>query len=405
VIINTVRIGPAILKSIRPIVLLLALALVVSAAAPQPASARGLCLILLGCRPDAPVVTPKPPAPDACAPQPRRGNGSFVGIVSEDIFWDSSSYRSCNLNDQAASGVDVLRQAFDWAQIEIARNRYDFSWYDALMAALARRRLGVLPVVFNAPRFRALKRSGSRGAYLPRNRDDFGRFAARLVRRYGTRGSFWRTHAGLPRMPVRAWQIWNEPNVRVYWHSGPDPRSYTRLLDTAARHIRKADRNAEIVTAGIPDSRHGIPLASFVSAMYRAGAKPAFHTLAINAYSARPNGVMGLVRRVRRLMDRHGDRGGSIRVTEFGWSTSGPPSRFRVTPEEQARRVSLAFRGLYANRRRWRVRGVVYYNWRDGKPYPPLYQDFFGLHTGLIDAASRPKPALRAFREIAPRLR
>ena len=62
----------------------------------------------------------------------------------------------------------MLRQTFDWAQIEIARNRYDFSWYDALMADLARRRLGVLPIVFNAPRFRALKRSGSRGAYLPR---------------------------------------------------------------------------------------------------------------------------------------------------------------------------------------------------------------------------------------------
>jgi len=36
-----------------------------------------------------------------------------VGIVSEDIFWNASSYRSCNLNQQAASGVDVVRQTFD----------------------------------------------------------------------------------------------------------------------------------------------------------------------------------------------------------------------------------------------------------------------------------------------------
>jgi hypothetical protein len=394
-----------ILNSVRLIVLLLAVAVVVPAAAPQPASAQGVCFILFGCRPAPPVVTPTPSASDPCAPQPRRGSGSFVGIVSEDTFWDASSYRSCSLNEQGASGVDVMRQTFDWAQIEIARNRYDFSWYDALMADLARRRLGVLPIVFNAPRFRAHKRRSSRGANLPRRRDDFGRFAGRLARRYGPRGSFWRTHPDLPRMPVRAWQIWNEPNLRVYWHSGPSPRSYTRLLQTAARHIRKADRRAEIVSAGIAESRHGIPLAPFVAGMYRAGAKPAFDTLAINAFAARPHGVTNLTRRVRRLMDRHGDRGGAIRVTEFGWSTSGPRSRFRVTPEEQARRISLTLRGLYANRGRWKVRGVVYYNWRDGNPYPPLYQDFFGLHTGLLDAANRPKPGLRAFRKVALRLR
>lgn len=51
-----------------------------------------------------------------------------------------------------------------------------------------------------------------------------------------------------------------------------------------------------------------------------------------------------------------------------------------------------------------RLRGVVYYNWRDGDPYPPLFRDFFGLHTGLLDVNKQPKPAYRAFRELAPRL-
>jgi hypothetical protein len=328
-----------------------------------------------------------------------------VGIVSEDIFWNAGSYRSCTLNDQAASGVDLVRQTFDWAQIEVARNSYDFSWYDALIADLARRRMGVLPIIFNAPRFRALRHAGRRGAYLPRRNIDFGRFAARLVARYGPRGRFWRAHPALPRVPIRAWQIWNEPNLRVYWPSGPNPAAYTRLLKSAASHIRKVDRRAEIVTAGIPDSRHGIPLASYVAGMYRAGAKPAFDTLAINPYSSRPTGVMTMVHRVRRLMDRSGDRGGSIRVSEFGWATGGPRSPYRVGAQEQARRISLTLRGLYASRRRLKLRGVVYYNWRDGQPYPPLYQDFFGLHTGLLDAARQPKPAYRVFRQIAPRLR
>ena len=329
-----------------------------------------------------------------------------MGIVSEDIFWYGASYRGCNLNDQAASGVDVVRQTFDWSQLERSRNRYDFSWYDRWMAEVARRRMEVLPILFNAPRFRSTRALGrGRGAALPRNPEDMGRFAARLVRRYGPRGTFWRRRRDLPRVPVRTWQVWNEPNIRAYWPTGPNPAEYTRLLRATAKHIRRADPRAEIVTAGIPDSALGIPLGRFVRGMYAAGAGPAFDTLAIHAYSSSPTGVPALARRVRRLMDRHGDRRGSLRVTEFGWASSGPRSRFRVTPQEHARRLSWTLRALYGARARLRLRGVVYYSWRDGEPYPPHYRDFSGLHTGLLDASRRPKPAYHAFRAVAPRLR
>ena len=205
-------------------------------------------------------------------------------MVTEDVFWDASGYRGCVLNDQVSSGVGVIRQTFDWSQIEVSRNSYDFSWHDRLMVALAERRLRVLPILFNAPRFRSVGRGGRRrGAYLPRRYGDMGRFAARVVRRYGPRGSFWRAHRGLPKVPIRSWQIWNEPNLRVYWPTGPDPRRYSRLLQVTAREIRKVDRRAEIVTAGIPDSTHGMRMAPFVEGMYRAKAGSAFDTLAINA--------------------------------------------------------------------------------------------------------------------------
>ena len=329
-----------------------------------------------------------------------------MGMVSEDIFWDASGYRGCVLNDQVASGVAVIRQTFDWSRIEISRGSYDFSWLDRLMVALAERRLRVLPILFNAPRFRSAGRGARRrGAYVPSRYGDMGRFAARVVRRYGPRGSFWRAHRELPKVPIRSWQIWNEPNVRVYWPTGPSPRQYTRLLAVTADAIRKVDRGAEIVTAGIPDSTHGMRLAPFVEGMYRARATPAFDTLAINAYSSRAAGVPALVRRARRIMDRNRDRRGALWVTEFGWASGGPRSRFRVTRQEQARRLSWTLRSLYGSRAKLRLRGAVYYNWRDGRPYPPLFQDFFGLHTGLIDVDRRPKPAYWALRHLGPRLR
>ena len=51
-----------------------------------------------------------------------------------------------------------------------------------------------------------------------------------------------------------------------------------------------------------------------------------------------------------------------------------------------------------AARSKLKLRGVVYYAWRDGAPYPPLFKDFWGLHTGLLSLTGSAKPALNAFK-------
>ncbi len=50
------------------------------------------------------------------------------------------------------------------------------------------------------------------------------------------------------------------------------------------------------------------------------------------------------------------------------------------------------------------MRGVVYFNWKDSKPFAGG-SDFFGLHTGLLDIGGRPKPALAAYRRASEALR
>jgi len=115
--------------------------------------------------------------------------------------------------------------------------------------------------------------------------------------------------------------------------------------------------------------------------------------------------VLSLLKSIRKLMNKNGDRRGKIWVTEFGWATGGPKSRFKVGASAQAQRISTSLRSLHRSRGRLGIRGAVYYNWRDGKPYPPLYQDFFGLHTGLLDADGKAKPGLSAFSSAARRLR
>ena len=60
-------------------------------------------------------------------------------------------------------------------------------------------------------------------------------------------GSLWAERPDLPRVPIRAWQIWNEPNLTRYWSEQPFARSYVRLLraaDAALRGGRPAARRS-----------------------------------------------------------------------------------------------------------------------------------------------------------------
>lgn len=331
----------------------------------------------------------------------------FFGMVSEDAYAHPGRYRAAVLNQLARMGVGILRETFDWAAIEPKRGAFNFLPYDSFVGSLAARHMTVLPVLLDPPPYAssAPKHGAQPGTYPPRNDADMAAFAATLVRRYGPRGKFWAEHPELPRVPIRSWQVWNEPSLPAYWPTGPDPAAYTRLLARVGRAIRHLDPGADVVTAGIPNSRLGMPFYQFVQGMYRAGARGAFDTLAIHPYAGDSAGVTAAVNDARQLMDSNGDSSAHIWITELGWADSGPPSSFTVGPMGQASRIRSTLDSLVSLRGQDRIRGVIYFGWRDGAPYAPTFKDFWGLHTGLVTLDGRPKPALRAFAKSVATLR
>jgi hypothetical protein len=327
-----------------------------------------------------------------------RAPAGFVGMTSEDVMAGSPAYRAQTLATQRASGVQLLRQKFDWAIIESSPRHYELGWYDGFVLAAASHGIRVLPVLFNSPGFYARQRGNA--FCPPRRMARMARFARALVRRYGPRGSLWRQNPGVRKLPIRSWQIWNEPNLRVYWCGRPRARAYARMLRIVGKSIRRVHRRAEIVTAGLPDSKltGTVPLRRYIRQLYRGGAKRWFTTLAINSYARDRRELGRLLRGTRRLMNRRGDRRARIWVTELGWGDRGPRHRFIVGSRGQARRIRTSFAYVRRHRKGLRLRGVVYYSWRDSPPYPPTYKDMWGLHTGLLRLDGSPKPAYRAFR-------
>lgn len=341
-------------------------------------------------------------APSAGAALPK----GFVGLSSEDVFAGDSGYRASNLSRQASLGVQLQRQTFDWSQIETAPGQYNLGYYDAYVAAAAAHRIRILPILFNPPSFQVSRRSG-RATCPPSSNARFAAFAKALVRRYGSNGSLWRSRPGLPKTPITAWQIWNEPNLRVYWCNKPNARQYVRMLRVVGKGIKQVDRRAEIVTAGLPPSKltGTVPLSRYIAQMYRAKGRNAFDTLAINSYAVDQRELGRLLASIRRLMNARGDRRARIWITELGWGDTGLRHRFIVGARGQARRITTSFALIRQQRRRLRLRGVVYFSWRDARPYPPQYKDMWGLHTGLLNINGSPKPAFSAFRRAVRRLR
>jgi len=328
-------------------------------------------------------------------------------VTAQAPLLTGPSFTNCTFSELSRGGVGVLREVFYWAAIEVLPGAYDFSAQDAYVEQAARHGLRVLPVLLMAPGFRssAPATNPKRGMYPPARPKDMGTFAAVLAKRYGPKGTFWRQHPDVPKVPIRQWQIWNEPNLPFYWPRGPNPREYAALLRASARALRHVDRRAEIVTAGLPYSndRRSMSPETFLRGLYAVGARNAFDTVAVHPYADTIFRMMVAVRRMRRLIVRSGDSGAHLWLTEVGWATGGPPSPFTVSPERQGSLIGQAITRLNRERKALNLRGVVIYNLRDSSPGQGDH-DFWGFHAGLYDLAGNPKPALAALQEAAQRV-
>jgi hypothetical protein len=332
------------------------------------------------------------------------GRGTFTGVVAEQIYGTDGNYRGCALSAVAASGARIIRQPMRWSEIERTKGSYDFSWWDAYIRALAQHRIQVLPILFEPPSFRS-KKGSTRGIYPPRRRSDMAAFAARVARRYGPTGSFWKANPTLPKTPIRSWQIWNEPNLVFYWPPKPNAGAYTKLLASVGRAIERVDPKAEIVAAGLPQSniKGAVPQRRFVRALYDAGAAKHFDTLAIHSYTESHADLVAQLKGIRAEIRRHRDNA-RIWITEIGWATGGPDKKYTPGPAGQARRIHQTFSLAKKQRRSLGIRGLVYYMWQDALPYAG-FKDFWGLHTGLLDLEGREKPGMKPFKHYARKLR
>ena len=354
---------------LRVVLLTLVLGLTVPATA--DAARRQVPTGWLGVVVDGPLVTP--------------------GFPQADAEWDR----------MATSGVESVRAAFYWHEIQPnGPAELNFAVTDAITLAAARRGLGVLPVVHHTPSWAALNQGDPSSP--PKNPDDFARLLTALVTRYGPNGSLWAEHPEVSRQPIRAWQIWNEPNLTRYWNHAPWAPSYVALLKRADRALKAADPGSKTVLAGLPNESW-----KAVKAIYDAGARGSFDIVGLHPYTGIPKNVIKIVKIVRREMARRKDAKVPVWITELSWPAAQGKTEqhggFETTEKGQKDRLKEGLPLIADERRKLRIGRVYWYTWLSVEGITDSAFDYSGLRR-MRDGQLHDAPSLSMFTRLARRL-
>jgi hypothetical protein len=350
------------------------------------------------------------PNPTAPGPVPQ----GFMGVdVDGPMFGPDTPINFPNqLTTMVANGVQSVRVAFSWAAgqpyesdadvpadqkanfTDVSGRPTSFQFTDMVVGDAARDRITVLPTVLYAPQWDAV--TNRNGVGYPRQYAPYGAYLTALIGRYGPRGSFWHENPQIPKMPIRSWQIWNEPNLAYYWKQ-PFASSYVSMLKVAHAAVKKADPGARVVLGALTNTAW-----KSLGQVYKIkGAKDLFDVVSVNDFTKIPANVIEFMVFVRRAMARFGDGAKPLMATEISWpSAKGKTSAsfdFITTQAGQARNISTLLPLIGQQRLALHLIAVYWYTWmgqEDPHTGPFNFSGLLGFHNGAVTV----KPALAAFK-------
>jgi hypothetical protein len=311
-----------------------------------------------------------------------------VGISDPDLITKRPAVQAAELAQMKAIGITSIRLDADWSRVQRG-GPGTFRWGPLDQAVRSIRAAGMSAdlIIDGCPAWAAAAGTSGDVSPPPASPAQYAAFAAEVAARFARRG-------------VRTFEIWSEPNSAGFWSPKPNPAAYTADLRAAYTSIKETDRAAFVLSGGLgPEANDGtnINAVTFLQDMYADGAKGSFDALGYHPYSypALPDSYrwwsgwsqMDQTRpSIRSVMDRHGDAGKQIWITEVGAPSAGPGG---VGQRRQAAEVTQAI--THARTTRW-IGGLYLYSWQDEGTDPASSQDWFGL----VTAAGGDKAAYHA---------
>ncbi|HET8631035.1 MAG TPA: hypothetical protein VFL91_26745 [Thermomicrobiales bacterium] len=300
------------------------------------------------------------------------GGGGRLGVVA-DVGTRYGIYgrQGGPIGVLADTGAGWVKEEFRWDWVEPSRDRWTWAFMDEAVNDERAKGLQILGLLDYTAGWAV--GSGDPVSSTPPPADLWATYVAQTVGRY--KGN------------VHVWEVWNEPNMPVFWSGSKE--QYAQLLALTYDTIKRVDPGATVLGPTITGVDEGwldaIDWAKIDGLGLHLYIPPA--TLNDQGYSLWSQGLPNL----QRIVAVHG--GKPIWVTEFGYSSGAGGEAWDVGDEGlQARYLAqeaaelLAYTGLD-------VRLAMSYDFND---------DTSGGSYGLLrhDWSSR-KPAFAAFQTVA----
>ncbi|MGB2921060.1 MAG: cellulase family glycosylhydrolase [Mycobacterium sp.] len=301
--------------------------------------------------------------------------------LGSTVLWATEDELQTTMDQVADAGATWIRFDVSWTFGEPTPGQLDWTASDRVVEAATNRNLQILATVTNSPAWAAQNalRQTSRPAVPAR----YAEFAGEVAGHY----------AG----DVQHYEIWNEPNGRLFFEPDPDPAIYTAMVREAYAAIKSVDPGAVVVAGSLgatnPTPGNIAPV-EFLSQMYAAGVAGSFDALSYHPYdfvaplavgALHPNSPTQQMVAMRELMAANGDGGKTIWLTEYGAPSSvvGPDRQATLVVDSVRQWPEVSLSGPF-----------FVYALRDSGTDPTDPHTGFGL----IATDSTPKPAFNALK-------
>ena len=313
----------------------------------------------------------------------------FLGVQADGPLFNGKVNVGKELTTMKSSGVRSIRLAIYWDAAQPYETAADVPpetageyadeggtptrWgvLDAFIAGSAQRGLRMFPVIQRAPRWARLHPDADNSPPSVPGRDAYARFLTALVGRYGPNGTFWTAHPDVPKVPVRQWQVWNEPDGVRDWSDQPGTKDYVQLLKPAYAAVKAADPGAKVVLAGLVGRSW-----EHLQDVYDAGGGKFFDIAAIHPFSLKVSNTLKILRFARATMKRNGDAKKPLVVSELSWPSGKDKTKqqygFEVSEKGQAAKIREALPKLVARRKAFKLTGIFWSTWLSLRPRQDL---------------------------------
>ncbi len=321
----------------------------------------------------------------------KRGTDSSCGVLDFlpwDHSWNGHHYSREKVKTGARlmkeAGIGIVRMDFIWDDVQPTKTTWDFEKYDFLTDTLDRNGIKVLGLLdYNAGWAGEWNSAPDPAAFVV--------YVRAVVKRYKGK--------------VKYWELWNEPNMSIYWVPQDGMKAYTSLLKKVYKAIKAEDPTAEVVLGGLSGDAAGS-----LWQVYRNGGKDSFDVVNFHPFQNPHNAdamtrMKDEYRAVYNAMKKNGDGEKPIWFTELG--CPGMPAGKTTAdwwkgknPNEAEQAAWL--KKVYGEPLKWKgVEKIFWAFFRDTPDHFLTGTDYFGL----VREDFSKKPAFEAYRQKAASLK